>query len=213
MIERVNKVSFRGALARTRNCANFLHDSRGVAAVEFGLIALPFLLLVLAILEYSYGNFAQSRLDAVVQQTSREIMTGYVQDQSVAGKPLDANQFRTQIICPKLPAIMSCADLYVDVQSFDAPAGGGAPTTTPYANYVNATKSGLVPPALDNSKNAYCVGGAKKYVVIRVAYPTPVITTAALFPSYSTYKGRKSRVVTSVATFKNEPFPTAYAGC
>lgn len=213
MIERVNETSLRGAPAKGRNCADFVHDSRGFAAVEFGLIAAPFLLLVLAILEYSYGNFAQSRLDAVVQQTAREIMTGYVQGQSVGGKPLDAAQFRAQVLCPKLPAMMKCSDLYVDVQSFDAPAGGPVPASTPYASYVNATNSGLTPPALDNAKNKYCVGGAKKYVVIRAAYPTPILTTAALYPGATTYNGRKARLVMSTASFKNEPFPTTYSGC
>lgn len=213
MIERVNKSSSRGAPAKAENCADFVHDRRGFAAVEFGLIALPFLLLIVAILEYSYGNFAQSRLDAVIQQTAREIMTGYVQNQQVGGKPLSAAQFRADILCPKLPAIMSCNDLYVDVQDFDAPTGGAAPATTPYANYVKADKSGLKAPALDNAQNAYCIGGAKKYVVIRAVYPTPILTTAALFPNYTTYKGRKTRLVTSTATFKNEPFPNAYAGC
>jgi len=213
MIERVNESSLRDAPAKAENCAGFVHDSRGFAGVEFGLVALPFLLLVVAILEYSYGNFAQSRLDAVVQQTAREIMTGSVQNQQVGGKPLNASQFLANVMCPKLPAIMNCKDLYVDVQSFDAPAGGAAPATTPYANYVNATKSGLKPPALDNSKNAYCIGGAKKYVVIRAAYPAPILTTAALFPSFTTYQGRKTRVVISTASFKNEPFPQTYAGC
>jgi Flp pilus assembly protein TadG len=213
MIERVNESSSRDIPAKAENRADFVHDARGFAAVEFGLIALPFLLLILAILEYSYGNFAQSRLDAVVQQTARAIMTGYAQNQSIGGKPLNANQFRANVMCPKLPAVMSCDDLYVDVQTFDAPVGGAAPATTPYANYVKADKSGLKPPALDNALNAYCIGGAKKYVVIRAAYPTPIFTTAALFPNQAIYKGRKSRIVVSTATFKNEPFPAAYAGC
>lgn len=213
MIERVNKASFRGPPAKRRNCADFIHDQRGFAAVEFGMIALPFLLLIFAILEYSYGNFAQSRLDAVVQEAARQIMTGYVQEQRVGGQPLTADQFRKQIICPKLPALMSCSDVYVDVETFDPPKNGAAPVTTPYANFVNATKSGLTPPTLDNTKNSYCIGGKGKYVVIRAAYPTPVITTALLFPSYSTYKGRKIRLVQSTATFKNEPFPTSYPGC
>lgn len=204
MTVRVNGSFRRLAGSSARNRANLIHDSGGFAAVEFGLIALPFLLLIVAILEYSYGNFVQSRLDAVVQQTSRQIMTGYVQNQSAAGKPLDAAQFRTQIMCPKLPAIMSCADLYVDVQAFDAPD---------YASFVNASKSGLTPPQLDNSRNAYCVGGARKFVVIRAAYPAPLLTTALLFPGGATYKGRKTRLVQSTATFKNEPFPISNVGC
>jgi pilus assembly protein Flp/PilA len=204
MIERVNKNLPRGAWKKARNCNDFIQDSRGFAAVEFGMIALPFLLLIVAILEYSFGNYAQSQLDAVVQQTSREIMTGYVQNQSVAGQPLDAGQFRSKIICPKLPALMSCNDIYVDVQAFDVPN---------YASFVNATKSGLTPPQLDNSKNQYCVGGAKKYVVLRAAYPTPVIATALIVPTAATYNGRKARILQSTATFKNEPFPNSNVGC
>lgn len=211
MIRRVNKtLEWReGAIAC--NCVNLIHDRRGFAAVEFALIALPFLLLVVAILEYSYGNFAQSRLDAVVAQTSRQIMTGYVQNQSVGGNALTAQQFRDQIICPKLPALLSCNDVYVDVSNFDAPTNVAA--QSPYESFVNATKSGLIAPKLDNSKNAYCIGDKTKYVVIRVAYPVPVITTALIWPSYVTYKGGKSRIVTSTATFKNEPFPNSNAKC
>ena len=211
MIERVNRTLERRDGAITRNCADLIHDRRGFAAVEFAMIALPALLLIIAILEYSYGNFAQSRLDAVVAQTSRQIMTGYVQNQSVGGKALTSQQFRDQIVCPKLPALLSCNDVFVDISAFDAPKSVGA--TSPYETYVNATKSGLIAPKLDNSKNAYCIGDAKKYVVIRVAYPAPVITTAMLWPNFVTYKGRKSRLVTSTLTFKNEPFPTSNAKC
>jgi hypothetical protein len=140
-------------------------------------------------------------------------MTGFVQNQSVGGHALDADQFKTQILCPKLPAIMKCEDLFLDVQAFAPPNGGAAPATTPYQNYLNATKNGLKPIALDNAKNAYCVGGAQRYVVLRVAYPAPIITIALFFPDSTTYKGRKSRLLASTATFKNEPFPNSNVGC
>jgi Flp pilus assembly protein TadG len=213
MVGFLDEFSSGGAHQSTNDRAGFLRDKRGVAAVEMGLIAAPFLLLIAAILEYSYGNFAQSRLDGVVQQAARQIMTGYVQNQSASGQALSAAQFRAQIICPKLPAIMNCNDFYVDVQTFDAPASGVAPATTPFRNFVNAASNGVTPAALDNSKNAYCVGGPKKYVVLRAAYPVPILTTGVLFPNSTTYNGRKSRVLTSTATFKNEPFPTSNVGC
>lgn len=213
MTERVNEISLREAPAKRRGGAGFVHDDRGLAAIEMAMIAAPFFLLIAAILEYSFGNYAQSHLDAVVQQAAREIMTGAVQNQTVNGKPLDATQFRTKVMCPKLPAIMNCEDLYVDVQAFEPPAGGGAPATTPYENYLTATKDGVKPPALDNAQNAYCVGGARKFVVLRVAYPAPILTTSAVFPNAATYKGRKARILTTTATFKNEPFPTSRVGC
>ena len=199
--------------AHRRPRADFVQDSRAAAAVEMAIVAAPFLLMVVAILEYSFGNYVQSHLDAVVQLTAREIMTGSVQNQTANGQPLDAEHFRTKVICPKLPALMSCADIFVDVQAFEPPAGGGAPGTTPYQSYVAPAKDGLKPPALDNARNAYCVGGPKKFVVLRVSYPSPILTTTTVFPNATTYKGRKTRVVTSTATFKNEPFPTSRINC
>lgn len=206
MIERVKGNASPRAGANRRNFAFFVHDRSGFAAVEFGMIAAPFLLLILAILEYAYGNFAQNRLDAIVAQTARQIMTGYVDAQTVGGKPLTAQQFRDQIVCKNLPALLKCSDIYVDVAAF-------APLSTAYDGYVNASKSGLVTPKLDSS-NGYCIGTKDKpYVVLRVAYAAPVLTTTALYPNAITYKGRKARLLTSVATFKNEPFKNQTSGC
>ncbi len=205
MFDRINKNTSRRGGANPRNCAHFLHDRSGVAAVEFGMIALPFLLLILAILEYGYGNFAQARLDAAVARTARQIMTGAVQGQTVAGAPLTAQQFHDQILCKNLPALLKCSDIYVDVMSFKADS---APN---YDAFVNASKSGIVPAKLNNT-NSYCIGGKSDYVVLRVAYPAPVLTTSLVFPNTVSYKGRKTRLLTSTASFKNEPF-NATPGC
>lgn len=211
MSGRVNKNSPARNGSNTRNCANLIYDRRGSTALEFGLIAMPFFLLVLGILEYAYGNYVQARLDAVVMQTSRQIMTGYVQQQTSGGKPLTAQQFHDDIMCPKLPALMKCADLYVDVSDFDAPPD--VSSASPYENYVNTSKTGLKTPALDNTRNSYCLGAGKKYVVLRVAYAARQLTTPLIGIATTDYKGHKVRVVTSTATFKNEPFPTSNAGC
>lgn len=172
---------------------------------------MPFFLLILGILEYAYGDYVQARLDAVVMQTSRQIMTGYAQQQTRGGKPLTAQQFRDEIMCPKLPALMKCADLYVDISNFDAPVDVAA--ASPFDNYVNAGRSGLKTPALDSKSNAYCPGAGKKYVVLRAAYATRQLTTSLIGIATTDYKGHKARVVTSTATFKNEPFPASNAGC
>ncbi|MCX7900064.1 MAG: pilus assembly protein [Methylocystis sp.] len=208
MFDRVEKPFTPRNGADRRNCAHFVHNARGFAAVEFGMIAAPFVLLVVAILEYGMGNFMQSRLDAAVAQTARQIMTGYVQDQTIGGKALTAQQFREQVLCPKLPSIMKCSDVYVDATAFSA---SSAPN---YDMFLNATKSGLVPPKLGAGNN-YSIGCSGDYVVLRVAFPAPILTTTRIFPAAIPYKGEMKRLLTSTASFKNEPFKNnaAQLGC
>lgn len=54
-----------------------MKDCRGATAVEFALVAAPFI----AILQTFLVFFAQELLEAVVQQSSRQILTGQTQSQ------------------------------------------------------------------------------------------------------------------------------------
>jgi len=147
-----------------------------------------------------------------VQSTARLIMTGVVQNTQVNGQPLSAQEFRDQILCPKLPSTMNCKDVFVNVSVFAEPTSLTAPS--PYTQFINASGTGLVTPALDNSKNSYCVGANASYVVIDVVYPLPLLATSYLTASAASYKGYPVRMLQSTATFKNEPFTiTGTAGC
>jgi pilus assembly protein Flp/PilA len=204
-----------------RNCApcgspralrRFAADRRGGVAIEFAIVSLPLFFLILGIVEIGWGNFTQSRMDAAVQSTARLIMTGVVQNTQVNGQPLTAQQFRDQILCPKLPSTMNCNDVFVNVSVFSEPTSLTAPS--PYTQFINASGTGLVTPALDNANNSYCIGANASYVVIDVVYPLPVLTTGYLAAAASSYKGYPVRMLQSTATFKNEPFTiTGTAGC
>jgi Flp pilus assembly protein TadG len=191
----------------------FEADQTGSTIVEFAMIALPLFFMIIGIIEIGYGNFTQYRLDAAVQSTARLIMTGVVQNTQSNGQPLTAQQFHDQILCPKLPASINCSDVYVNVQVFPAPTTLSAPS--PYAKYINAAGTGLVTPALDNSLNNYCIGVGANYVIVDVVYPLPLVATSYLSPDATTYKGKKTRLLQSTATFKNEPFAinNATQGC
>ena len=60
-------------------CCAGLPDRRGAAAVEFALVAPPFLALLFAILELALVFFASQALETVTQDSSRLIMTGQAQ--------------------------------------------------------------------------------------------------------------------------------------
>jgi len=183
---------------------HFVADKSGSTIVEFAMIALPLFFMIIGIIEIGYGNFTQSRMDAAIQSTARLIMTGVVQNTQANGQPLTAQQFRDQILCPKLPSTMNCNNVFVNVQVFSEPTSTGVPS--PYLQFVNASGTGLVTPALDNNLNSYNVGTGASYVVIDVVYPLPLLATSYLTPDAMIYQGRRSRLLQSTVTFENEPF-------
>lgn len=188
-------------VAAGRTARLFARDRAGSTIVEFALIALPLFMLILGVLEIGWGNFVQSRLDAAVQQASRQVMTGFAQKQKVNGNPMNAQQFRDMILCPKLPSFVKCADVYVNVATVDEK------TAAPFDQFVNNTKNGLVPPDLSGQKNSYQLGEGKNYVVLQAAYPLPALTSVLRSSKTTTYNGKPVRLLLSTATFKNEPFP------
>ncbi|MFY9629556.1 MAG: TadE/TadG family type IV pilus assembly protein [Methylocystis sp.] len=200
--------------AATGAIRRFAEDKSGATIVEFAMVAGPLLFMIIGVIEISLGNFNQTRMDAAVQSTARLIMTGVVQNTTQAnGQPLTAQQFRDQVLCPRLPVTMSCNDVYVDVEVFAEPTSNASPS--PYSQFVNASGTGLVTPALDNTKNNYCIGQGASYVVVDVVYPMPLIAAGYLLPESMNYNGRASRLLQSTATFKNEPFTmkSTSAGC
>ena len=86
----------------------------GGAAVEFGLVAAPFLALVFAIMETAVIFFAGQELETAVADSSRLIMTGQAQTAAYTQA-----QFATYV-CGQVPALFTCANIYIDVESYPA---------------------------------------------------------------------------------------------
>ena len=90
-----------------------LGDRKGSAAVEFALVAPPFLALMFSTFEVGWFYFATSQIDAAAIESARTIRTGQVQK---AG--LTKEQFFAQV-CPKVAAFGDCDDiLTVEVDTF-----------------------------------------------------------------------------------------------
>jgi Flp pilus assembly protein TadG len=100
--------SFRKLLRR------FRRDRRGSLAVEFALVVPVFFALLFAIIETAMVFFAGQVLETMTQDSARMIMTGQAQTAGYA-----QTDFK-KVVCDRIPALFSCADLYVDVQSYPA---------------------------------------------------------------------------------------------
>ena len=173
-------------------------ESSGTAAIEFGFLAPAFLFTMLAIFELGTVLTIQNDLDNATQNAARSVMTGAVQN-SVT-QPTAA-QFKTNYVCNNLPASMCTGSgnhIVVSINSF-------AEANNQFYNYVNTTNSGLIP--LDvNATQPYCIGGASAYVYLQVAYPQPLITSILSSISDFIFNGKSTRLITSRAVVRNEPF-------
>ena len=143
----------------------FARETRAASAVEFGLVVVPFLGLLLTIIETGFVVWTSEGLQTAVSDAARNLLTGAVQTQAIA----TADQFRTTYICPAtgpriLPSFIDCSKLIIDVRSFPVPAAYSVFATLDVANDFYAS----------TATRLFCPGNAGAITVVRVAYPMPV---------------------------------------
>jgi len=177
----------RGA-SRLRSCKNFISATRGAAAVEFALVAAPFLALLVALLQTALVFFAGRVLDETTEQASRYILTGQAQTANMT-----QSDFATWV-CSKTFALFNCNNFMINVQNYGsfAAANTGAPTLTFDAK--------------GNVSNAwtYAPGNPGDIVVVQVMYQWPVYLGPLGFDLANLANG--NRLLISTAVFKNEPY-------
>ena len=178
----------------------FRHASQGATAVEFGMVALPFLTIILFILFVSLTLFYRTTLDYATQKAARALMVGTPQQ---AGQP--ATQFRTNTLCPYLTLVFfDCSKLVVNLVTVTETV-----EPTAYVSFVTPDLSAIIvpPPSI-----SYCPGVGSSYEVLEVVYPLPIYLS--LF-STAPNVVQGQFLLMSTATFRNEPFTgaTALPGC
>jgi len=169
-----------------RTVRRFSRGQDGAAAVEFALVAAPFLALMFAIMETALVFFAGQTLETAVADSARLIMTGQAQTQSFT-----AAQFKSAV-CGKVGGLFDCAaGLQIDVQT--------------YSTFGSVDNS----PPLDANGNlktnfGYNPGGPGQIVVVRLMYQWPVYASLLGF-NLGDMAGNK-RLIMATASFRNEPY-------
>src|SRR3954454_1059157 len=101
----------RAKLLRIKTVRRFARGEDGVAAVEFGMVAAPFLALMFAIMETSLVFFAGQTLETAVADSARLIMTGQAQ-----ASGLTQDTFKTEV-CKRIAGLFDCAaGMQIDVK-------------------------------------------------------------------------------------------------
>jgi len=176
------------ALARLgRRGARFRRDEGAATAVEFGLLALPFIALTFAILETALVYFAGQTLETAVNNSARLIRTGQAQQQGMS-----STTFK-QTICDQVGVMFDCTNgLWLDVETY--PDFASISLTAPIQNGN-----------LNTSNFKFTMGSGNNIVVVRAYYEWPTFSKL-LGLNYSNLADG-NHLLTATAAFKNEPFP------
>jgi Flp pilus assembly protein TadG len=171
-------------LTPIRAARRFIRQEDGATAVEFGMVALPFLALTFAILETALVFFADQTLEAAVSDSARLILTGQAQTASYSQA-----DFKTQV-CNRLYGMFDCNKLTVDVKN--------------YSSFVINTTPPVTNGQIDNTKTGYTPGGPGCIEAISLYYPWPVYVT--LLGNKLDNLSSGYRLLVATAVFRNEPY-------
>src|SRR5262245_17343517 len=174
-------------LRRIAAARRFARREDGAAAVEFGLVAVPFLGLAFAIMETALVFFAGQTLETAAADSARLIMTGQAQTQG-----LTQATFKNAV-CAKVHGLFNCeSGVYVDVRTYQSFS------SVSVASPIDANGN-LV------QDFAYQPGGPGNIVVMRLMYQWPVFVSLLGLNGLSNMSGNNRLLVSTVA-FRNEPY-------
>lgn len=180
MIRRRRPGSFRG-----RPLRGLWRNREGSAAVEFGLVALPFCVMVFAILEVALIFTLDSLLENAAISTGRLVRTGQASAQGMT-----AAEFKRQL-CNRMSVFSGDCETRATVDVRVIPQFNTTPPD-PLAG------EGFDPGAL-----TYSNGNPGDLVLVRVWYRHPLLTT---FLSQSlSHVGPRTAMLTATTAFRNEP--------
>lgn len=189
-------------------CSRFLRETRAATAVEFALIAMPFLGTVLVGLSMGVVFFLNVSLDRAVGKAARSMLTGAIRSNQIS-----ASQYKSTVFCPMLPSSFDCSKVIINV-FVERPAAQTA-TTNGYADLANANLTALLTTAYTDTTSAkFCTGSPGDYVYLQVLYPLPALVSF-LSPtgSVATVNGAPAFLLDSTSAFRNEQFPSGSSGC
>ena len=183
--------------------SRFLHDRRGVTAIEFGLVAAPFLALTFAIIEISLLFWNQQVLETAVANVARQLYTGTFQQDSTNGGKSNAQlaaEFKTRL-CTEVHAMFDCTSMItVDIRpaaDFNGAAVGPPVTVNPVTHQK----------VYDTTGWGYTQPQQNSVVVVRAAMQYPAFTS--ILGANQTNLSNGNHLVMASAAFRTEPFGTA----
>lgn len=178
-------------------------SSDGAAAIEFAILAIPYFMIIFAIIETFIAFTGEQLVSNAVETMSRKLRTGQITYKIDAATDKEADQFR-KLFCDEISIMITCSTteanapqkLFIDARSF--------------ANFSDMPSSVPVKNGdLDTSAFKFTPGGPGTINMLRAYYKWQVITdlirpyisnirpTDASVPSYF--------LIVATSAYQNEP--------
>jgi len=157
----------------------------GSTAVEFALIGIPFIFMVVGIIEMALMFTAQSLLEASTSEAARQVRIGAVQQ----GGGVDAFE---DSLCDFANVMMNCEQLQYQVESVDSFQDAQDLPDASFDSEGNLNNQGFDP------------GGVSDVVLIRVAYKYKINTPMMKY--ILSNQGNSNRLLLSTVVLQTEPY-------
>ncbi len=154
-------------------------DRRGIVALEFGLVILPFLGMLLAVMQVSFALYVQSALNYAALESGRQVQIGAVPS------GLTASAFLSTVVCPNLSGLLVCSDILIVLE--------------PVKDYYTCADVTATAPSLTAQQSSYTVssGLPGQLMFLRLMYKAPFYSTLW-------FSGASSQYIQATAAFSNE---------
>ena len=168
-----------------RRLGGLLRNRDGSAAVEFGLVALPFCVMIFAILEVALIFTLDSVLENAAIATGRLVRTGQASAQGMT-----AAQFKDNL-CSRMSIFSGdcAANATIDVRVIP--------------QFNTNPPDPLDGEGFDPSGLTYANGNPGDLVLVRVWYQHPLLTT--FLSQGLSHVGDRTAMLTATTAFRNEP--------
>lgn len=182
----------------------FIRSRDGATAIEFALLAIPYFVILFAVLETFIAFTAEQMVTNAVDTLARKMRTG-----QITAANTTSQQFR-QAFCNEISIIIACSStevatpskLFLDVQTFSS--FSAIPTTIPRISSAPYAD-------LDTTALKYTPGGKSTINMVRAYYRWEVITDIVrpFLSSVHPADGSMPSIYLMVATaaFQNENYP------
>jgi Flp pilus assembly protein TadG len=168
--------------------SRFARTRQGATAVEFALVAPPFLATLIAIFEVTIFLFAQQVLQNAAVEAGRLFMTGQAQNDNTT-----QTQFESDI-CPMIQAVFTCSALMVNVQSYSDFSSAIASTPTLTFNAQGAVTNTW----------SYNEGTPGEVMVVQLIYQWPIVNGPLGYVLSNLGNGHTEMM--GVSAFRVEPY-------
>ncbi|MBP1850740.1 TadE/TadG family type IV pilus assembly protein [Rhizobium halophytocola] len=168
-----------------RKIITFSKDRSGATAIEFALLALPFFLLVLAVLEVALLAFVDTSLDSALHKAARDVRTG-----SATKAAWNLTKFKSEV-CNHMMVQFGCDSSLLIKTDVLSDFSGAAMTSPDLSKPLNISEN-------------FAPGKANDYMLIQAFLPWNSILGYAGVKTRTLPDGRY--VLAASAMFRNEPF-------